>query len=96
MRSIGEFKLAARPKPLAKEAEPLPATVPTCAVSNTMKRIRCPLSSETYSVVKLASRATPRGWLNLADVPIASRPPGALLPAVVETDVVEIETQRMR
>jgi hypothetical protein len=84
----GAEKTAATPKPPPKPAAPDPAMVCTEAVARVMERMRCPLDSATYKVEKEASKATPRGELNEADVPIPFAPPGAPLPAKVETKAV--------
>ncbi len=92
----GESNTAASPNALPNPAAPDPAIVCTRAVDKSMERMRCPLYSATYKVEKVASRAMPRGWLNVAAVPTPFEPPAAPLPARVATIAVATSMRRMR
>jgi hypothetical protein len=76
----GKLNEAAAPCPSAKLGLPEPATVVT-RPAKVMRRTRCPLWSQTSTVVEIGSTDKPIGVVNHAAVPCPSTHPAVPLPA---------------
>jgi hypothetical protein len=84
---VGWLNAAALPSPLDAPGAPagLPASVDTTPYKVVTARSRLPVISDTNRVAPAASRAAPQGLENVAKAPGPSAPPGAPVPASVDT-----------